>query len=192
MAWSVAHPRKYLSAPARNLCRPVSVISARSGNAIPRRATIAVHIADDPLINQPINHPITRLPSHQTQRGFTLIELLVVLTMIVVLASMGLTQYRSSIIHSREAVLREDLFRMREAIDQYYADKNQWPSTLDALVSDGYLRKLPEDPFTKNSTSWQAVPAEPDPNNPTVEPGVFDVKSGAEGTALDGTKYAEW
>src|SRR5919109_811772 len=99
----------------------------------------------------------------QRQRGFTLIELLVVLTMIVVLASMGLAQYRISVTHSREAVLKEDLFRMREAIDQYYADKGQYPSTLDALVSDGYLRKMPEDPFTKNSTSWQAIPAEPDP-----------------------------
>jgi len=135
---------------------------------------------------------MTRLPSHQLQRGFTLIELLVVLTMIVVLASMGLAQYRTSVIHSREAVLHEDLFRMREAIDQYYADKAQWPSTLDALVSDGYLRKLPEDPFTKSASSWQAVPAEPDPNNPTAEPGVYDVKSGSDGTALDGSKYAEW
>ena len=110
------------------------------------------------------------------ERGFTLIELLVVLTMIVVLASMGLAQYRTSVIHSREAVLHEDLFRMREAIDQYYADKAQWPSTLDALVSDGYLRKLPEDPFTKSTSTWQAIPAEPDPNNPTAEPGVYDVK----------------
>ena len=126
------------------------------------------------------------------ERGFTLIELLIVLTMIVVLASMGLAQYHCSVIHSREAVLKEDLFRMREAIDQYYADKGQYPSTLDALVSDGYLRKMPDDPFTKNSSSWQAVPAEPDPNNPTAEPGVYDVKSGSDGTALDGSKYSEW
>jgi len=112
--------------------------------------------------------------------------------MIVVLASMGLAQYRNSVLHSREAVLKEDLFRMREAIDQYYADKGQYPGTLDALVSDGYLRKLPEDPFTKNSSSWQAVPAEPDPNNPTAEPGVYDVKSGSDGNALDGSKYSEW
>ena len=107
-------------------------------------------------------------------------------------SSMGLAQYHSSVIHSREAVLKEDLFRMREAIDQYYADKGQYPSTLDALVSDGYLRKMPDDPFTKNSSSWQAVPAEPDPNNPTAEPGVYDVKSGSDGTALDGSKYSEW
>ena len=130
--------------------------------------------------------------SNSSQRGFTLIELLVVLTLLVVLASMGLSQYRASQIYAREAVLHTDLFRMRDAIDQYYADKGQWPSTLDALVSDGYLRKLPEDPFTKSSSSWQAIPSEPDPNNPAAEPGVFDVKSGSDGTALDGTKYADW
>jgi general secretion pathway protein G len=146
----------------------------------------------NPARSPGVNREGARNPVDGIQRGFTLIELLVVLTMIVVLASMGLAQYRTSVIHSREAVLREDLFRMREAIDQYYADKVQWPSTLEALVSDGYLRKLPDDPFTKSSSTWQAVPAEPDPNNPTAEPGVYDVKSGSEGTALDGSKYAEW
>jgi general secretion pathway protein G len=125
-------------------------------------------------------------------RGFTLIELLVVMTLIVLLATLSMVQYRNSQIYAREAVLHQDLFRMRDAIDQYYADKNQYPSTLDALVSDGYLRKLPEDPFTKSTSSWQTVPAEPDPNNPTAEPGVYDVKSGADGTALDGSKYADW
>ncbi len=145
------------------------------------------------LIRRCRRHIGTKLRTrHLSQKGFTLIELLVVLTMIVVLASMGLAQYRNSVIHSREAVLKEDLFRMREAIDQYYADKTQWPSTLEALVSDGYLRKLPDDPFTKSSSTWQAVPAEPDPNNPTAEPGVYDVKSGSDGTALDGTRYSEW
>ena len=125
-------------------------------------------------------------------KGFTLIELMVVLALITTLAAIGMNQYRNSQIYAKEAVLKEDLFRMRDAIDQYYADKNQYPATLDALVSDGYLRKLPDDPFTKQSTSWQTVPAEPDPNNPTAEPGVYDVKSGADGTALDGTKYADW
>jgi general secretion pathway protein G len=125
-------------------------------------------------------------------RGFTLIELLVVMTLIVLLATLSMVQYKNSQVYAREAVLHQDLFRMRDAIDQYYADKNQYPSTLDALVSDGYLRKLPEDPFTKSTSSWQTVPAEPDPNNPTAEPGVYDVKSGADGTALDGSKYADW
>ena len=121
-----------------------------------------------------------------------MIELLVVMTLIVILATMGMTQYRSSVILSREAVLKEDLFRMRDAIDQYYADKGQYPSTLDALVSDGYLRRLPDDPFTKSNSSWLTIPSEPDPNNPGVAPGVYDIKSGSDQTAIDGTKYADW
>ena len=140
------------------------------------------------------NYPTTRLLNYsiKSDRGFTMIELLVVVSLIVILATMGMTQYRASVVHAREATLKEDLFRMRDAIDQYYADKGQWPSTLDSLVSDGYMRKVPDDPFTKNNSSWVTVPSEPDPNNPTAEPGVYDVKSGSEMTALDGTKYAEW
>jgi general secretion pathway protein G len=128
----------------------------------------------------------------QRQRGFTLIELLVVATILIVLASLGMAQYRNSVTRANEAVLKEDLFRMRDAIDQYYADKGQYPSALDDLVSGGYMRKIPDDPFTKSPSSWQAIPSEPDPNNPTAPPGVYDVKSGSEGTALDGSKYAEW
>lgn len=147
------------------------------------------------MANRAVNYPITRLPSYQIgerEPGFTMIELLVVVSLIVILATMGMSQYRTSVIHAREAVLKEDLFRMRDAIDQYYADKNQYPSTLEALVSDGYMRKVPEDPFTKSNTTWQTVPAEPDPNNPTAEAGVFDIHSGSDATAIDGSKYAEW
>ncbi|MGH9143083.1 MAG: prepilin-type N-terminal cleavage/methylation domain-containing protein [Vicinamibacterales bacterium] len=126
------------------------------------------------------------------ERGFTLIELMVVMSLIVILTTMGLTQYKNSVTYGRESVLKEDLFRLRDAIDQYFADKGQYPSTLDSLVTDGYVRKIPEDPFTKSNSSWQTVPAEPDPNNPTAEAGVYDVKSGSDATALDGTKYAEW
>ena len=146
-------------------------------------------------VNPSINHPMTRLLDASIQvaeRGFTMIELMIVVSLIIVLTTMGMTQYRHSVIYSKESVLKEDLFRMRDAIDQYFADKGQYPSTLDALVSDGYVRKIPEDPFTRNSSSWQTVPAEPDPNNPTAEAGVYDVKSGSDATALDGTKYAEW
>jgi len=125
-------------------------------------------------------------------RGFTMIELLVVLALIVILATMGMTQYRTSVIHAREAVLKEDLFRMRDAIDQYYADKNQYPSTLDALVTDGYMRQVPEDPFTRSRDSWATEPAPSDASNPTAEPGVYNVHSGSDGTAIDGSKYAEW
>ena len=117
---------------------------------------------------------------------------MIVLTLISILAGIGLAQYRNSLTHASEAVLKEDLFRLRDAIDQYYADKGQYPGSLDALVSDGYLRKVPEDPFTRSQASWQTILAEPDPLNPTAQPGVYDVKSGADATALDGTKYADW
>jgi general secretion pathway protein G len=133
-----------------------------------------------------------RRDRRRSELGFTIIELLVVLSLIVILATIGMTQYKNSRVFASESVLRTDLFRMRDAIDQYYADKGQYPATLDALVSDGYLRKLPDDPFTKSSSTWLSVPAEPDPNNPTAEPGVYDVKSGSDKTALDGSKYADW
>jgi general secretion pathway protein G len=124
--------------------------------------------------------------------GFTLIELMVVISLIVILASIGLVQYRYSLIHTNEAVLRDDLFKLRDAIDQYYADKNQYPGTLDALVSDGYIRAVPKDPITKSESSWQTVPSQPDASNPLTQPGVYNVKSGSDGTALDGTKYSDW
>ena len=124
--------------------------------------------------------------------GFTLIELLVVTALVVVLASLALVGYQNSLVRAREAVLKEDLFRLRDAIDQYYADKNKWPQSLQDLVADGYVRKVPEDPITNSADSWQTVPAEPDPGNPSSEPGIFDVKSGSDRTALDGTPYAEW
>jgi general secretion pathway protein G len=128
----------------------------------------------------------------RSTRGFTLIELLVVISMISILAAMGTVQYRNSVRRTEEATLKKALFEMRDLIDQYYADKGKYPSSLDALVSDGYMRKIPIDPISKSTDSWQTVPAEPDPANPTAEPGVYDVKSGATGTALDGTNYADW
>jgi general secretion pathway protein G len=128
----------------------------------------------------------------RTAHGFTLIELVVVMSLIVLLATIGLSAYQSSVQRGREAVLREDLFRMRDAIDQYYADKGKYPGDLSDLVSAGYLRRIPEDPITGKSDSWQAVPAEPDPSNPTSEPGIYNVTSGSEGVALDGSKYSEW
>ena len=126
------------------------------------------------------------------QNGFTLIELLIVIALISILATMGVVQYKNSVNSTKEAVLHTDLFRMRDAIDQYYADKNKYPASLDVLVSDGYMRKIPEDPMTKSTETWQTVPAEPDPSNPSAEPGIYDVKSGAPGTALDGRSFSDF
>ena len=124
--------------------------------------------------------------------GFTLIELLVVVSIIVILASLGMAQYGNAVTRSKEATLKEDLFRLRDAIDQYYADKGVYPPSLDAMVTDGYLRAIPKDPFTKSADTWQQISSEPDPNNPTAQPGIYDIKSGSEGTAFDGSKYADW
>jgi general secretion pathway protein G len=128
----------------------------------------------------------------RNDRGFTLIELLVVISMISILAAMGVAQYRNNVKRAQEATLKTDLFHMRDAIDQYYADKGKYPASLDALVSDGYLRKIPIDPMTQTADTWTTVPAEPDPANPSAEPGVYDVKSGATGTSMEGNAYSEW
>jgi general secretion pathway protein G len=126
------------------------------------------------------------------ENGFTLIELLIVVTLIVVLAGIGLATYSTSITRSKEAVLKEDLFRMRDAIDQYYADKQKYPADLQSLVTDGYMRQVPKDPLTDSAASWRTVMSDADASNPTASPGVYDVKSGAPGAALDGTNYADW
>ena len=125
------------------------------------------------------------------ERGWTLIELTVVMLLITILAGIALVGYRSAITRSREAVLKEDLFRMREAIDQHYADKGEYPVALDSLVTDGYLRSIPEDPFTNSAATWLTVLADLDPANPLSQ-GIFDVKSGSEATAIDGTFYTDW
>jgi len=124
--------------------------------------------------------------------GFTLIELLIVIALISILATMGVVQYRNSVQSAKEATLRTDLFRMRDAIDQYYADKAKYPASLDALVSDGYMRQIPRDPITQSADTWQTVPAEPEPGNTSTDPGIYNIKSGAQGTGLDGTSYSDW
>ena len=132
--------------------------------------------------------PLTR----SAAKGFTLIELMIVMALIVVLASIGLAMHANSQTRAREAVLKEDLFRLRDAIDQYYADKNMYPSSLDALVSDKYLRAIPVDPFTQSADTWQTTMSELDPANPSAQPGIYDVKSGSDRTGMDGSEYSSW
>lgn len=131
------------------------------------------------------------LRTEASASGFTLIELMVVMSLIVLLASVGLYTYQNAVTRSKEAVLKENLFGMRDAIDQYYADKNKYPASLDDLVSEKYLRAIPVDQFTQ-AADWQTEMSEPDPSNPTAQTGIYDVKSASEGTALDGSKYADW
>ena len=124
--------------------------------------------------------------------GFTLMEMMIVMVLIVILAGIGLTVYGSSVQRAKEATLKEDLFRMRDAIDQYYADKNKYPGSLEDLVSEKYMRAVPQDPFTQSTDTWQTTMSDPDPSNPSQQSGISNVKSGSEQTGLDGSRYADW
>lgn len=126
------------------------------------------------------------------QTGWTLIELLVVLSLIMILSSLALTTYRNSILTAKEASLRSDLFQMRDAIDQYYADKGRYPESLDTLVTEHYLRAIPKDPITGATDTWQTVPAEQDSGAVQANAGIYDIKSGSADTALDGSAYQDW
>ena len=127
----------------------------------------------------------------RAESGWTLVEMLIVITLVVTMAGIATIGYGTAMTRSREAVLKEDLFRMRDAIDQYFADRTEYPASLDMLVTERYLRAIPDDPFTNSSTTWQIVMADYDPGNPLAQ-GVYDVRSGAEGLAIDGSAYAEW
>src|SRR5262245_34160537 len=143
-------------------------------------------------LNERRCHGATSGPRRALARGFTLIELLIVMVLLVLLAGVSLAVYGNSVKRGKETALKEDLFQMRKAIDEYYADKGKYPSDLQTLVSEKYLRSIAPDPFTGYSDSWQPVPSDLDPGNPSAEPGISDVKSGSDQTGSDGKPYSEW
>jgi general secretion pathway protein G len=141
-----------------------------------------------------VSHALStvRCRRRPSDSGWTLIELLVVLSLIMILASLALVQYRNSVRTAKEATLRSNLMLMRDAIDQYYADKARYPESLSSLVSDGYMRSIPKDQITNSTDSWQTVPAPSEPGTLSANAGIYDVKSGSPDTALDGSRYADW
>jgi general secretion pathway protein G len=124
--------------------------------------------------------------------GFTLIELLIVMSIIVILVSIAIPIYQKSILRTRETVLRNNLMTLRTVIDEFTYDKQKAPQSLEDLVQEGYLKKVPEDPITNSNTTWRIIMEEGTQSVNETEPGIFDVHSGSDKMGLDGTPYADW
>jgi general secretion pathway protein G len=120
--------------------------------------------------------------------------MLIVFTLIGILVGLALPEYKYSLKKARETVLRTDLYEFRKLIGQYYNDKGKYPTSLKALVDDGYLRQVPIDPVTRSTETWVEVREQPkyEEMQPGDELGVVDIQSGSEEKAIDGTAYNTW
>ena len=128
----------------------------------------------------------------KSRRGYTLIELIIVLAIISILVSVAVPVYQKSLIRTKESLLKNNLFTLRTVIDEYTFDKKKAPQTLQDLVSEGYLREVPLDPLTGNNQSWRTIMEDSLSMVDQTQPGIFDVRSGADARSLEGTQYSEW
>jgi general secretion pathway protein G len=126
------------------------------------------------------------------QRGFSLIELMVVMAIISVLIAIAVPIYEKSIIRAKESVLRSNLASIRNMVDEYTVDKQKAPEALQDLVTDGYLRQIPQDPMTQSSETWKIIMEETPVGGSSSSPGIYDVRSGSDKKSLDGTPYSDW
>jgi len=126
------------------------------------------------------------------QRGFTMIEMIIVISIVLILSAIAIPRYMNHVLRAREAVLREDLYSMRQAIDQFTEDKDKAPQSLEDLVSSGYLHAIPKDPFTDKNDTWHPVTDDTIANPDQTETGITDVKSGSSLVGSDGTAYNTW
>jgi general secretion pathway protein G len=125
-------------------------------------------------------------------RGFTLIELMIVISIILILMAVAIPNYQQSVLHARESVLRQDLYVIRSAIDQYTLDKQKAPQSLQDLTSANYLKEIPEDPMTRSRDTWETVQEDTLMAIDQQQPGIVDVHSGSQQTSSDGSAYNTW
>ena len=130
--------------------------------------------------------------TRQSASGFTLIELLIVMTIIAILATLAIPRFVGAVKSAREAVLREDLHVMRDAIDSYTMDKQKAPQSLDDLIQNGYLRAIPEDPMTHSKDTWVTDTSDAMYSIDQTDPGITDIHSGSDETGGDGQPYSSW
>lgn len=142
------------------------------------------------VMMQGLSHRVVKIK--RAIQGFTLIELMVVMAIISVLLAIALPIYSKSITRAKESVLRNNLFTLRSMIDEYTLDKQQAPQSLQDLVSEGYLRQIPQDPMTGSDQTWRIIMEDTSVAGSSSTPGIFDVRSGSEKTSLDGSLYADW